>query len=335
MKKRSLYILSAAGIIIYLVLALSSATQKQLVDYQVVQVPEEGSLKLTQYTREDEKVVHPYIAVNATTGLLNWYAPSMLAVSPDGQKIAYIGLANEFKNLYIKDIGGGKLTVQRTFYSNIMDMAYSPDGKHLVYTERKTDNDNIYMRNASEGMAVQQLVSTNAQELSPTFTKDGKNIFFVKSEGARYYIWSLNISTSLLTQYTEGFTPNLSPKGDEMLVTRNSRDGARGEVWIINIDKGSETQILSDPKKGYSSARYSPDGKKIICVGISEADATKPQNLDLFMLNPDGTGLTQLTFHGGHDCSPVWTPDGKSLFFLSQRGNKDGQYNVWRMDVNF
>lgn len=103
---------------------------------------------------------------------------------------------------------------------------------------------------------------------------------------------------------------------------------------MINIRKGSETLILNDPKKGYSSPQISPDGKRIVCVGTTEGDNTKPQNLDIFVVNVDGTRLTQLTFHGGHDVSPVWAPDGKSIFFLSQRGNKQGKYNVWKMDLN-
>lgn len=82
-----------------------------------------------------------------------------------------------------------------------------------------------------------------------------------------------------------------------------------------------------------SSPQISPDGKKIVFVGITDGSKTKPQNLDLFLINIDGTKLTQLTFHGGHDVSPVWAPEGKSIFFISQRGNENGKFNVWKMDL--
>ncbi|MCF8352766.1 MAG: hypothetical protein K9H15_16485 [Bacteroidales bacterium] len=321
--------------IIYLTLLLlvASCAPKIMIDYLTVAVPEEGSLKLTQYTREDEKVVHPYIGKNES-GRLNWYAAPLLAVSPDGSKIAYLASGNDFHNLYLKNIEGGRSTIQRTFNRDIMDMSYSPDGKYIVFSERKGENNNIYMINATEGVAVQQLVNSSASELSPSFSSDGDDIFFAKSEGTRYYIWSLNIRSSLLTQYTEGFTPSLAPNGEDLVVTRNSRDGSRGEIWIINIVRGTETLVLSDPEKGFSSPRISPDGEKIICVGVTEGDKTKPTNLDLYLINTDGTNLMRLTFHGGHDVSPVWAPDGKSVFFLSQRGNKEGDYNVWKMDFS-
>ncbi len=324
---------------LFCLLLITSCSPKITVNYLTVSVPEEGSLKLTQYTRDDENVIHPKIIKDQETHSLRWYAPPLLAVSPDGKKIAYTALSNGFKNLYLKNIEGGKSTIQRTFNRNIMDMNYSPDGKHIVFTERKNNmdqstDDNIYMINATEGVAVQQLVNTKAAELSPSFSPDGKNVFFVKSQGSQYFIWSINIESALITQYTTGFTPSLAPNGEDLIVTRNSRDGARGEIWMINIRTGSETQVLSDPKKGYSSPKISPDGKSIICVGITEANTTKPENLDLYKVNLDGTKLTQLTFHGGNDVSPVWAPDGKSIFFLSQRGNKDGKWNVWKMELN-
>ncbi len=315
-------------------LLLFSCSPKIIIDYLLVSVPEEGGSRLTQYTREDENVVHPYIGKNPSTDVLNWYAASLLAVSPDGKKIAYLARSNDFNNLYLKDISGGRSTIQRTFNREIMDMSYSPDGKYIAFTERKGIDDNIYMINSTEGVAVQQLVSTNASELSPSFTAEGNSIFFAKSEGTRYFIWSLNIESSLLTQYTEGFTPNLSSNATDLVVTRNSKDGLRGEIWMIDIKKGTETLILSDVKKGYSSPQLSPDGKKLVCVGVTEGSKTKPQNLDLFFINIDGTKLTQLTFHGGHDVSPIWAQDGNSIFFLSQRGNKEGKYNVWKMDLN-
>ncbi len=304
------------------------------VNYLSVSVPEEGGLKLTQYTREDELVVHPSIVTNEYTHAINWYAPPLLAVSPNGKEIAYLASSNNYHNLYIKNISGGKSTIQRTFNRNIMDMSFSPDGKKIAFTAKENYNENIYMINAKEGVAVQQLVSTSASELSPSFSSNGKDIFFSKSDGSKYYIWSLNIETALLTQYTEGFTPCLTPGEENLIVTRNSRDGQRGEIWMVNINTGMETLILSDPNKGYSSPAISPDGSCIICVGTTEGNQTKPANLDLYKINIDGTKLTQLTFHGGHDVSPVWTPDGKSIFFLSQRGNQEGKYNVWKMEFN-
>jgi len=306
-------------------------------DYLTVSVPEEGGINLIQYTRDEDNVVYPNVVDVVKydgTKTLNWYAAPLIAVSNKSNKLAYLGLSNGYHNLYIKDITGGRTVVQRTFNRIVYDMNFSPDDKYLAFTEDKGGNTNIYMINANEGVAVQQMVATDAGELSPCFTPDGKTIIYAKNEGNNYGIWGVNIASSLITQYTEGFTPSLFSNGESVVVTRNSKDGQnRGEIWMINLKTGSESIVISDPKQGYSSPQISPNGNKIIFVGTTPKTKTKPMNLDLFVVNTDGTKLQQITFHGGNDLSPIWSKDGKSIFFLSQRGNIKGSYNVWKMNI--
>lgn len=54
----------------------------------------------------------------------------------------------------------------------------------------------------------------------------------------------------------------------------------------------------------------------------------------IYVVRTDGTQLTQLTYHLGNDLSPAWSPDGKSIYFLSQRGSAKKKYNVWRMNFS-
>ncbi len=328
--KKSKHILSS--LIISLLLTSCFISKKVVVNYAVISVPEEGGINFTQFTRDDENVVGPYIGMNEYTGMLQWYAAPFIAVSPDGLKLAYSAQKNNANNIYIKNTTGGRSTVQRTFRNNILDMSFSPDGKKLAFTDWQSGNKNVYMINSMEGAAVQQITSTNSDELGPYFAPDGKSIFFSKSEGSTYYIWNFNLETSLLTQYSQGFTPCIAPDGENMIITRNNPDNQRGEIWMINLKTGMETLILNDPVKGFSSPHISPDGKKIVLVGTTGKTDSRPQNLDLYSVNIDGTMLTQLTFHPGHDVSPQWSPDGKSVYFISQRGNETGKYNVWRME---
>lgn len=56
---------------------------------------------------------------------------------------------------------------------------------------------------------------------------------------------------------------------------------------------------------------------------------------DIFACHADGTQLVQLTFHAADDLSPVWSRDGKHIYFISQRGSATATANVWRMDFVF
>lgn len=309
------------------------------INYLMVSVQEEGGIKFTQMTKDDDVVLGPF--VTKTAGKIYWYAPPLIAVSPDGSKLAYLGHKNASDNIYIKNTQGGGAVLQRTFRTKILDMCFAPDGSKIAFTEQVDGSDNIYMINADEGSAIQQVTSTPSDEMGPQFSPDGKNIFFTKSEKTlvnnvaytRYYVWGFNLQTSLFTQYSEGFTPSVTPDGHNIIVTRNNKNTNLGEIWMIDIEKGRETQLLSDKIRGFSSPKISPDGKRIICVGTTNATKNTPTNLDLYLFNINGTNLTQLTFHPGNDVSPTWAPDSKSIYFLSQRGTERGNWNVWQMNI--
>jgi len=42
----------------------------------------------------------------------------------------------------------------------------------------------------------------------------------------------------------------------------------------------------------------------------------------------------QLAFHRWHDVLPIWTPDAKAIYFISQRSSNIGSYNAWKMELN-
>ena len=66
-----------------------------------------------------------------------------------------------------------------------------------------------------------------------------------------------------------------------------------------------------------------------------ESGSFKYWNTDIYACRTDGSNLTQLTYHAADDLSPIWSPDGKQIYFISQRGDAEGTANIWRMDFNY
>lgn len=306
-------------------------------NYRDIAVPEEGGIKFTKFTDEAELIMGPYISSNQ--GIIAWYSPSLLALSPDGSKVAYTAKKDGKTNIFIKNTSGGRSTVQRTFRETILDMAFSTDGEYIIFTEQVDQDYNILQINATEGAAIQQISNTSYRESGPVYSASGDKIYYTQAEYVssiadyRYYIWSVDRQTFLKTQYSEGFNPSISTKDHNVIIVcRNNKQSGRGEIHSINLKTGQETLILSHTEMGFSSPKLSPNGKKIVCVGTTLGTSKRKENLDIYTVNLDGTGLTQLTFHPGHDVSPIWSPDGKELYFLCQRGNADGSWDVWKMD---
>ena len=52
---------------------------------------------------------------------------------------------------------------------------------------------------------------------------------------------------------------------------------------------------------------------------------------EIYLLNGDGSGVTQLTANTAADVNPVWSPDGQKIAFQS---NRSGNADVWVMDAD-
>jgi len=83
--------------------------------------------------------------------------------------------------------------------------------------------------------------------------------------------------------------------------------------------------------KGVSDPQVSPDGKLVVYV-VSELDrATEKSNSDLYLIPSGGGEPRRLTTATGSDNHPRWSPDGRSIAFLSTRG---GSAQVWLLPVD-
>src|SRR5664280_1563539 len=331
-----------------LVLSASSCVTNRLVDYSQISVPQEGGYQFKQITNEDQIRWGPRVVNNG--GKLQWFTGSMFDVSKDGLSLVYVGVTSAEQkegNIYVRSTAGGRSSVQRTFGISSTGPCFSPDGQSICFsgTFPGEDKSNICMINTNEGSAIQHLTeSQSGVATAPVFSDDGQRIFYTRGMASTAYvgnvptttwtysIWSMNKNTSITTQYVEGSSPEFVP-GEKLLFTKSNNTTGQGEIWMIDLKSGQETLIMRDNVRGFSTPKISPDGKRLLCVGSTMGVKPSESNLNIFLVNIDGTGFQQLTFHPGNDNSPCWAPDGKSIYFLSQRGNPKGSYNIWSIDV--
>ncbi len=87
---------------------------------------------------------------------------------------------------------------------------------------------------------------------------------------------------------------------------------------LLAMDRISETQV-------------SPEGQwAVFTLRKTDLDANRGRT-DLWLVGVDGAGLRQLTSHPGSDYSPMWSRDGRSIWFLSTRS---GSAQVWRIAID-
>lgn len=139
-------------------------------------------------------------------------------------------------------------------------------------------------------------ISVTSQPLTSEIVFDGGDqIYSIRANGTG----QVNLTNDLGTYRS----PSWSPDGTKILYTRN---------YLIGVMNADGTNRNSLGIAG-SSPDWSPNGSKIAFDSIS----SKYTN-DIFVMNADGSNLTQLTAHPDYESSyaPDWSPDGSKIVFL-------------------
>lgn len=302
--------------------------------------PQEHSISPVKITDETQTSVGGNMQNMSTSNFLQtglgvcrekgfaWSTGNRLAVSPDGSELAYISFIDGVPNIMIKKSTSGSPSTQRTF-RRAEQIAWSSDG-NIFFNDNTSSNSTIGSVDAHKGSLVRQLTNNN-NDWNPAVSKNGEILYFTRYDASGPFIWSLNLKTGELSNCSRGFNPCVYGNNPyKILCTRNSAKG-NSEIWMLDLENGNETVLLSDAQRGFSSPAVSPDGEWILVVGNSLSTITNKQNLDIFAVRNDGSQFTQLTYHPEPDMCPTWSPDGKYIYFISSRASKDRKYNVWKI----
>lgn len=311
----------------------SSCMMAQTVDYSVVSVQEETGTDFMKITSEGDYVCMPQVRRNRKN--IDWLTNRILAVTNDGLSIAYLSFRSGTTNIFIKELARQGSSTQRTNRSNVIDFAFSPDGKSLCFSEARAGSNQIFTTDARTGYTCRQITS-GSMDYSPVYSSDNKRIFFSRLDSRGASIWSYDMDNNYLSSYSAGINPCPVAGSSALIISRINQDG-KGEIWKISYDTGREECLVADAGKSFTSPSVSPDGRWIVFVGSSvlTAPGIEYPNTDLYAVRADGTGMTQLTYHAADDLSPVWSADGRYIYFISQRGDSNGAANIWRMTFNY
>jgi Tol biopolymer transport system component len=207
----------------------------------------------------------------------------------------------------------------------------SPDGGFLAYSSRYLDEDwDIYLLRAGGQRAINLTEDSPADDVQPAFSPDGRQIAFRSSreDGGLFVMGSTGESARRLTTF--GWNPAWAPDGKKLVfaaepISRNPFDRpTKSALWTVDVASGELTRISEGDAVQPS---WSPGEGRIAYWGLVEGGAQR----DLFTIPATGGEPTSVTDDAAVDWSPVWSPDGKYLYFSSDRG---GSMNLWRIPMD-
>jgi Tol biopolymer transport system component len=244
---------------------------------------------------------------------------------------------------------------QLTFGGENAEAYFSRDGKRLTYQARPGGQtcDQQFVMNV-DGSHVRR-VSTGFGKTTCGYFFDGdRKIFFGSTHGAdtacpprpdpsKGYVWGLDpydiytanddgSNLKRLTNYgvytAEG---TLSPDGQTIVFT-SLKDGDL-EIYTMRVDGSNMRRLTTTP--GYDGGPFfSPDGKKIVYRAWHPTDTAltnyqdllkqrlvRPNRMEIWVMNADGSGQHQITNLGGANFAPFFTPDGRQIIFSSNHKN--------------
>ena len=149
--------------------------------------------------------------------------------SPDGRRIAFEGNRNGVIDIFEYDLDSGEVRnlTQDDFFDG--NPWYAADGNSIVYNRRIGSHWKIFSVDLSDPEKKSQLTYGAHSDLQPSYSRDGKTIFFTSDRGKYevYNIHSLDLATGDVAQYTDvvggTFMPiEMSSRGDDRFLVFNA-----------------------------------------------------------------------------------------------------------------
>ena len=209
----------------------------------------------------------------------------------------------------------------------------SPDGKTLVYASDAAGNDDIYLERVGGQNPINLTKDSADDDTSPAFSPDGSSIAFA-SERDGGGIFVMGASGESVRRITDaGANPAWAPDGKQIAYSSEPtwqplEKSGSAQLWIVDIASGQKRLLFAGD--GMQPA-WSPHGHRIAFWGLPRGTGQR----DVWTIPAaglkEGEQPVAVTSDLAVDWNPVWSPDGKFLYFASDRG---GGLNLWRVPID-
>ncbi len=205
----------------------------------------------------------------------------------------------------------------------------SPDGKSIAYQAGPFGKRDIFLRRVGGRNPINLTETHPGDDIEAAFSPDGERIAFRSSRdgGGIFLMGATGESVRRLTDF--GYAPAWSPDGKKIVCTTEGvidimARATVSQLWVIDVESGEKKLVF---KGDAVHPHWSPHGSRIAFWGLSGEGGQR----DISSIPSNGGDAVLLTADPAVDWNPIWSPDGKYVYFSSNRG---GSMNLWRVPLD-
>ena len=218
---------------------------------------------------------------------------------------------------------------QFTTSGNAVLPSLAPDGKTMIFSSRQSGNWDIYFQRVGGANAINLTKDSASDDLQAVYSPNGEQIAFRSDRdgGGLFVMGATGENIRKISDF--GYHPAWSPDGKEIAFSATTFEDPtdRGQfpaaLWAVNIASGEKRELT---KGDAVQPSWSPNGERIAFWGIDNGGIR-----DIKTVSSKGGDEIFVTKDAALDWNPVWSPDGKYLYFASNRG---GSMNFWRVSID-
>jgi Tol biopolymer transport system component len=208
---------------------------------------------------------------------------------------------------------------------------FSPDGHWIAFTDRDLTHFRSIHLVGRQGGVEHDLIKRNGGT-SLAWTPDGHALVYDEPEVFCFFrvrsdLRLFDLATRRTRWITRGLRardPDVSRDGRTVVFVREQGD--RSDLALVLLDgTGARDLTHSEPGTQWSSPQWSPSGDALVASRFLPGGM-----LDIVRVDPESGAVTPLTQDRARDLEPVWTPDGASVVFRSDR---DGISNLYSLRI--
>ena len=251
------------------------------------------------------------VAILVTAVFAWWVWLKVNSAAPDWSRAGHLQLTNQHGTEFFPSL--------------------APDGKSFIYASNQNGNFDLFEQRVGGKNATPLTPNTPSDEIAPVYSPNGDRIAFRSTrEPAGVYV--MEASGENVRLVVAGcHHPSWSPDGREVVCSTSghveaptTRNTWTSSLWIANVETGEKRFLCENDAM---QPAWSPNGDRIAFWFMPPSVGRS----DIATISRSGGEIEIVTSDASTNWNPVWSPNGKFLYFASDRS---GAMSFWRVAID-